>query len=319
MSPLLLSTSLIAAGIAMLIASSFLLTITIEDLGKRGRFSDRFTGAVISPLFTALPELVVIIFALVLVGKESGAEIAAGTIIGEPFMVSALGFPAVALALFIAGRKGRNDQLDPALPLTLIFLGAVFPIMLIPSFFRSLLLRVFIAAVLVSLYFLFLRFVRGERNEGEMAEELRIGNRIILVAAILSGLALLFAGSAALVRGIDSVSIITGVNQELVTILLVPIGTIVPETMNAIIWASRNKTNLSIGAIAGEEVFFVTLFPALGILASQWIVTRDGIIAVSLTSILSVAIGIVMYRFREAVHVFIVYLLSLIIFLVLIY
>ena len=319
MSSSLLSVPEIAAGIVMLIVSSFILTITIEEIGKRGKFSESFTGAVISPIFTAMPELVVIILALVLIGKESGSEIAAGTIIGEPFMVSAIGFPIVAIALLVARRKKKIEIADPILSKMLIFMGLVFPIMLIPRFFGFLVVKILIAVLLVLLYFVFLRFIKGNRILEEEAASIRIQNRALLVLVLLAGVGLLLGGSSLLVQGIDNLSVQTGVNRELITILIVPIGTIVPETMNALIWATRSKTNLAIGAVAGEEMYFATFFPALGILASQWVITFDGILAIVLTSSFSVAIGLATYKFRNAVYIFILYFASLLIFLSFVY
>lgn len=314
-----LPVSEVAGGIVMLIVSSFILTLTIEEIGKRGKFTERFTGTVISPIFTAMPELVIIIIALVLVGKEPGSEVAAGTIIGEPFMVSAIGFPVVALTLLLVRRKRKIEAIDPILSKSLIYFGLVFPIMLIPLFFGFVAVRITVAAVLVLLYLVFLLFVKGKETFEEEATSIRIRNRALLSLIVASGVVLLIGGSTMLVQGIDSLSLQTGINRELITILLVPIGTIVPETMNAIIWALRSKTSLAIGAMAGEEMYFATFFPALGILASQWVVTFNGIVAILLTSSFSIALGLTTYRFRNAVYVYVIYLASFLIFLLFIY
>lgn len=319
MSSSLSSVLEIAAGMVMLVVSSFILTVSIEEIGKRGKFSESFTGAVVSPIFTAMPELVVIILALILVGRESGSEIAAGTIIGEPFMVSAIGFPIVAITLLAAGRKRRGEEVNPVLSKTLIYMGLIFPIMLIPFYFNYPAIRILTAVILVGLYVVFFRFIgKGEEFEEE-ASNVRIRNTALLVLIILVGVALLLGGSTALVRGINTLYIQTGINQELITILIVPIGTIVPETLNAVIWASRSKTSLAIGAIAGEEMYFATFFPALGILASQWIITFNGVVAILLTSTFSIIIGTIAYRFRGAAYVFILFLVSLAVFLVFVY
>lgn len=306
------------AGVAMLIVSSFVLTSTIEDLGKRRKFSDSFTGSVISPIFTAMPELIIIIIALVAIGNKSGSEIAAGTIIGEPFMVSAIGFPIMAIALLLSPWKKSRESLDPVLPMSLIFIGLVFPIMLIPRFFNFVAVRVAVAISLVLLYVLFLHLIRGKESTEE-ALNIRIGGSGTLVMMLVVGVALLLVGSTALVRGIDSLSNAINVNRELITILIVPIGTIVPETMNSVVWASKGKANLAVGALTGEEIFFVTFFPALGILASQWVVTTNGILAISLTSIFSILMGLIIYEFRRTLYLFFLFVIPFIVFILFIY
>lgn len=315
----LLSVSEIVGGMVMLILSSLTLTLTIEEIGRRGKFGERFTGSVISPIFTAMPELVIIIIALVIVGNVPGSEVAAGTIIGEPFMVSALGFPIVAVTLLLAGRKKRVETIDPVLSKSLIYLGLVFPVMLIPWFFNSVLVKGTVSVALIILYLIFLIFVKGEQGLEEEAKSIRIGSGRMLGIIVASGVALLIAGSMFLVRGIDALSQETGVNRELITILLVPLGTIVPETMNAIIWASRGKTSLAIGAMAGEEMYFATLFPALGIMASRWVITTGGMTAIVLTSSFSIALGLASLKFRNAFYIFLFYLASFFIFLSFIY
>lgn len=308
----------IIAGIVMLIVSSFILTFSIEDIGKMGKFSDSFTGSVISPIFTALPELVIIITALAIIGFQSGSEIAAGTIIGEPFMVSAIGFPMMGIILFIARRKGKKEDLDEVLPKVFIFIGLVLPIMLVPWFFKILLVKILVAILLVFLYVIFLRFVRGGRTEEE-ATNIEISGRGRLIAVLIVGVGLLLAGATILVRSIDSLASNLDVNRELITILIVPIGTIVPETMNSLIWASRGKTNLAVGALTGEEIYYATFFPALGMLASSWIITSDGILAVALTSFFSILIGVLSYRFRASSCVYLLFFASLVIFFFFIY
>ncbi|MGC8562466.1 MAG: sodium:calcium antiporter [Thermoplasmata archaeon] len=315
----LLPVLMIVAGIAMIIVSSFLLTLAIEEIGRRGKFSDRLTGAVISPIFTSLPELTVILIALVIVGRTSGSEIAAGTIIGEPFMVSAIGFPIVALTLLLARKKGKLEEIDGTLSKMLIFMGFVFPIILIPHYVNSVSVRVFVAFLLVILYLVFLKLVRGGKDFEEEATNFKIKGSAAFVLILVVGMALLLSGSSLLVAGIDNLSRQIGVNQELITILLVPLGTIVPETMNAVIWAHRGRTSLAIGAMVGEEIFFVTLYPVIGILASQWVITTDGILAVGLTSSFSVVLGLLTYRSKNAVYVFLFYLVSLAIFMYFIY
>lgn len=309
----------IATGIVMLIVSSLLLTMSIEEIGKRGRFSESFTGAVISPIFTALPELVVIVLALLLIGSESGSEIAAGTIIGEPFMVSAIGFPAVAMVLLAARKRGKVEDVKPVLSRTLVFMGLIFPIMLIPWHFNSIAVKVLVSVVLVLLYYVFFKSIRGKENLEVEATVIRIRNKPLLWFITGAGVVLLLVGSTLLVRGINGFYLSTGVSQELITILLVPIGTIVPETLNAVIWAHRGKTSLAIGAMAGEEMYFATFFPALGILASRWVITFNGVLAIVLTSSFSIVVGLLVYRFRSTVYIFILYLVSLVIFLMFVY
>ncbi len=309
----------ITGGIVALILSSIILTSTIEELGTRGKFSSSFTGAVISPIFTSMPELVIIVTAWILIGKISGSEIAAGTIIGEPFMVSAIGFPLMAVAMLLARKNGKAENLNSVMPKTLIFIGLVFPVMVIPSLINSLGIKIITAFFLVAAYLIFVYFVRG-KNQGE-SEPLRakIRSKFVFIALVVVGVVLVVGGSTLLVRSVDTLAFQSSINRELIAILIVPIATIVPETLNSVIWAAKLKTNLAVGALVGEESFFATFYPALGILASTWVVTSNGLIAIILTSVFSITVGLVTLRYKGGPYVYFLFVLSLVIFLTLIY
>jgi cation:H+ antiporter len=305
----------LSGGILLLIISSFILTVTIEDIGKRGRLGNSFTGAFVSPIFTSLPELSIIIIALVTLGHISGSEIAAGTIIGEPFMVSAIGFPAMVGAIIFARRNGKIESLDPIMPVTLIFLGICFPLMLIPVFLSSTVSRVLTVLLLIAVYFLLLVYYRKKSSPLADPSSLEIKSKGLLSLLIILGLGLLIIGSVFLVRSVSSLANQTRISSQLITILIVPIGTIIPETLNSVIWAARRKINLAMGAIAGEEILFVTLYPALGIIISPWTVERSGLYAVFVGSIFFLVMGLITYKFRNAYYFYILWPIALLMFL----
>ncbi|MGC8644893.1 MAG: sodium:calcium antiporter [Thermoplasmata archaeon] len=303
----------IVAGIFILIASSLALTVAIEGIGTRLRMSDSLTGAILSPMFTALPELIIVIEAIVVVGSGPGSEIAAGTIIGEPFMVSSIGIPAAVVVLLLS-RKNDPEKLDPSLARVVILLGAVFPLMLIPHFFNSLAARILTSAILVIVYVLFMLLWK---SEGEGSRR-KISNRYLAIL-VAFGLLMLLAGSTVLVESINIFASQSGASRELISILIIPVGTIVPETMNSLIWASKLKTNLAVSALLGEELLFTTIFPAIGMAASEWIITLDGIVAILFFSAFSVAIGIGLTRSRGTIFPLLFYFLSFVGFLIFIY
>jgi len=299
----------IISGILMLAVSSFALTLSVEGIGHRLKMNDSLAGVIISPLFTSLPELIIVIEAIIIVGSGPGSEIAAGTIIGEPFMVSSIGIPAAAVILL--SRKGKIEMLDSSLSKISILLGLIFPVMLIPHFVNSVSARIFTSAVLVAIYFAFVLLWRGE---GESSATL-ISNRYLALLTA-AGVVLLLAGSTVLVESINRFSGLYGVSRELMSILLIPVGTIMPEVMNSLIWAVRSKTNLAIGALLGEELLFTTIYPAIGIAASTWIITREGMVAVFLFSIFSILIGVALTKAKGSVSPFVLYIVSFLSFVI---
>ncbi|MEM0140997.1 MAG: hypothetical protein QXN66_03050 [Thermoplasmatales archaeon] len=305
----------IIIGVLALVFSSLALTASIENIGSKLRFSDSLTGALLSPMFTALPELIIIAEAIILIGRSPGSEIAAGTIIGEPFMVSSLGMPAAVIVLSISKRKrGELEKIDGSLSRIMLLLGIVFPIMLIPHFLNTILVRIAVSLCLVLIYVALIFLLKGQ----EEISGKRIPSKLFIVL-VTAGLILLLSGSTILVSSINEFANQSGISRELMGILIIPIGTIVPETMNSLVWASKYRTNLSISALLGEELMFTTIFPAIGIAASSWIITYYGIVAVVLFSSFSIVVGFVLSRLKGVVYPMLAYFASFVIFLFFVY
>ncbi len=88
-------------SIALVFISSLLFVNALEWLGHHLKLGSSFVGAILSPLFTSLPELIVILVAIFSKMGETRPEIGIGIIFGEPFMVSSLSYGLVGIALLI--------------------------------------------------------------------------------------------------------------------------------------------------------------------------------------------------------------------------
>jgi len=282
-------------SLVLLIISSMLFTESVEQIGNSLNFAHSFTGAIISPLFTSVPELVVIIISIVIVGGGQGSDIASGTIIGEPFMVSSLGFFLLSLSYIIGRNNFKSIKLDNVFSRTFIVLSIVFPIMLIPVYFHGLFSKIFSSILLALIYILLLSYYRKKGTNISEESEKREKTFSTLIKLSI-GFIILLIGSDLLIKTINSISISYRIDAEVVSILIIPIGTILPETMNAVIWAFKGKINLAIGALIGEEVLFATFYPIIGILFTRWLIDRNGSIAIILTSVFSFITGILILK-----------------------
>ena len=91
---------------------------------------------------------------------------------------------------------------------------------------------------------------------------------ILLQLAI--GLALLIFGAKGFIHGIEGTSHILGISALLLSLLIIPIATELPEKVNSILWIRRGKDTLAFGNITGAMVFQGTLLPAIGIMLTPW-------------------------------------------------
>ncbi|MCK6372263.1 MAG: sodium:calcium antiporter, partial [Gammaproteobacteria bacterium] len=93
----------------------------------------------------------------------------------------------------------------------------------------------------------------------------------------------LVAGARGFIYAIDHVSKAVGVSALLLSLLIVPIATELPEKINSILWIRRGKDTLAFGNITGALVFQGSVLPAMGILLSPWDLRPEVLVGVLAT------------------------------------
>jgi len=77
-------------------------------------------------------------------------------------------------------------------------------------------------------------------------------------------------GAIVFVGSVQVVAIGLGVPVLILSLIITPVATELPEKFNSIIWVSRGKDTLALGNITGAMVFQSSIIPALGILFTEW-------------------------------------------------
>jgi cation:H+ antiporter len=80
----------------------------------------------------------------------------------------------------------------------------------------------------------------------------------------------IFAASQLFVHQLETVGPMLGLPATVTALLLSPIATELPETMNAIIWVRNGKTPLALANISGAMMIQATVPSGLGILFTPW-------------------------------------------------
>ena len=70
-----------------------------------------------------------------------------------------------------------------------------------------------------------------------------------------------------------------GMSPQLVALLLSPVATELPETMNAIIWVRQGKERLALANISGAMMIQATIPTALGVYFTSWVFSRELIVS----------------------------------------
>ncbi|MFQ5345268.1 MAG: sodium:calcium antiporter [Mariprofundus sp.] len=276
---------LIALVIVFLAAEIF--TNALEHLGERMGVSEGVTGSIFAAVGTAMPETIIPIVAILAGGASESVnrEVGMGAILGAPFMLATL---SLGLMAWFAGRKrGWNTSFSPEasgfkrdiytfmLAFSLVIMAA-----LLPQSWGS--AKMFVAFSLFLIYFIYLmRTIRAskalvEEGHGTEADNgLHISRFLgdstpVAVLQLLAGLSLLVIGAKMFVHGVEQASSLFGVSALVVSLLIVPIATELPEKVNSILWIRRGRDTLAFGNITGAMVFQGTVIPAAGMLLMPW-------------------------------------------------
>ena len=250
--------ALVASFVGIMI-SSYVFTENLEKLFSDIGFSMRTIGSVIAPLFTSAPELVIIIISLLILSKDQSEEVINGVVLGEPFTVLSLGLFLFSIFIF----KIRTPNKEKVQNVELFLYIAISS--LIIFFGKWISYGNYISAIFLVSIYIITTLGSSRKNESyvnEADENYNYFKGIMLV--ILSGI-LLMISSYFLLHSIKAISTELKIPTFYASLILIPIGTILPELMNSIFWGRKGKLELAIGNMVGESLIFIIIYPALAL------------------------------------------------------
>ena len=290
-------------ALVLILLAAELFTNSLEHLGDRLGLSEGVTGSIFAAIGTALPETMVPLVAVFasssLATPKLGEEVGVGAILGAPMMLSTL--TLFLMALFAAGQRGWRGELLPersGLRRDLSWFLAAFALATIALFIphHAAIVRSAIATILVLLYFFYILLtVRasaalvadGHATEAEAPlylSRLGLPNALpVIFLQLALGLAGIIFGAELFVHGVEHLSIWLGVSALILSLLIVPVATELPEKINSILWIRRKKDTLAFGNITGALVFQGSLLPAIGVSLTPWSPTPPVLLGAVLT------------------------------------
>jgi len=275
----------------------------LEHLGEKLKISEGVTGSVFAAVGTAMPETIVPLLAIFAgtQNQQLNEEIGVGAILGAPLMLSTLSLCLMALAVW--KHRGTQGHLTPertGLTRDLNFFLVAFAIACVAMFVPHETggIRAALAFVMVLIYFVYvmLTLKASEKlvKDGHATEAgapmflARIGlptNWWTIFTQLGAGLIMLVLGAKGFIHGIEQAAPILGISALVLSLMIVPIATELPEKVNSILWIRRHKDTLAFGNITGAMVFQGTLLPAIGILLTPWAPVKEVLAGVIVTLI----------------------------------
>lgn len=255
----------------------------VENVGRKLNLSHAAAGSLLAAVGTAMPETLVPIIALIF-GGEHSEEIGIGAILGAPFMLTTLAFFMLfitALLQFITGRR-ENFTLNVSIWATdfeLKVFVLTMTLVLITSSLGSRPVKVATAIVLLFFYAAYFRAVlRHEPESSEKYSEMLYFNKFFrapgtpfyILLQLFTGLAFIFIGAREFVHQISIISLKIGVPALILSLLITPVATELPEKYNSITWLLRKKDTLALANITGAMIFQSMIPVAIGMLFTSW-------------------------------------------------
>jgi cation:H+ antiporter len=283
--------SILVLSFVAILAGSELFTNGVEWAGHRLGVAEAAVGSLLAAVGTALPETFIPAVALLTGHDPTGARdaVGVGAIIGAPLMLSTVALFVMGCAALAYRKRRRRVTLrvpreDPRRDLA--FFIPVFLLLVLIGLGRpDALLRRLLAGAALLIYAgyaaVMLRLRRSpdaDVEHGLYFESLLGGNgdhprTWVTALQVLAGTGLILLGATEFVDQIVLFSQHAGISAGVLSLILSPLATELPEKYNSVVWIRQRKDHLALANITGAMVFQSCIPVALGIAFTPWHLT----------------------------------------------
>jgi len=288
---------ILALSFAIILVGSELFTNGVEWAGHRLHIAEAAVGSLLAAVGTALPETFIAAVAL-LTGRDTASAhtaVGLGAIVGAPLMLSTvalfvMGIAALAfrkrrgrIALRVVREDARRD---------LAFFFPVFLCLIIagtldmgPTLRHVLAVGLLIVYASYTVVMLRLKRAAGaEVEHGLYFESIFRGNGLeprgfAIAAQVTVGVLAILLGAVEFVDKIIMFSAQAHLNPGVLSLMLSPLATELPEKYNSVVWIRQGKDHLALANITGAMVFQSCIPVALGLAFSPWHLTNPELLA----------------------------------------
>ena len=307
------------AAFVLIVGGAIGFTNAVEWLGHRLNLGQGAVGALLAAVGTALPESVIPVVALLGGGGGSSSEsvqVAIGAIIGAPFVLGTLAMLVIAgSALAFRGRRDQDSDLRTDTAATRRDLTAflvLFPVgILIGALDTSAAVQLGAAALLLVGYGVYTwQTVRhgGDADDDEELAALYFDtskddppSTLQITLQFIVSLAAIVGGAELFVGAVESIAESLGVAPLVLSLVLAPLATELPEKANSILWVRDGKDTLAVGNVTGAMAFQATIPVAFGLAATGWELEPEAIVAAVIALIGGAIALVVLPRTRVGV------------------
>jgi len=278
--------AMFSLSLILILASCIYFTNAVEWLGKKLNLSQGVIGSIFAAVGTAMPETIIPIIAIVFHKGQASEEIGVGAIVGAPFMLSTLGFFVTgASAIIYALFRKRPFKITPSLTgfqRDMSYFIIIYSLAVITSIVNNYIdiKNIVSIAILVSYFVYVIRTFSSKDDSLRDLKNLYFSNQfhlkptinLIILQLIFSLLGISY-GAHVFIKYTEQVSAMAGVPPAILSLIITPIATELPEKLNSILWIGQKKDTLALGNITGAMVFQSSMPVAIGMMFTDWNLT----------------------------------------------
>jgi cation:H+ antiporter len=287
---------LLVVSFMVILAGALLFTNAVEWIGHRLELGEGAVGSLLAAVGTAMPETLIAIVALV--GATRSEDVAIGAIVGAPFLLATLAMGLVGGTAYIYRRRRRQGiELRahvPTLDRDLMFFLVFFALGLALGFGAPAEIRIPAGILFFVAYpiYVWRTLVRGGAIQAEETLNPLIMDRgparesdpnmVIAAIQFIVGLGAMVGGAHLFVEELLHVAEDLGVEAIVLSLILAPLATELPEKVNSFFWVREGKDSLALGNITGAMVFQSVIPVGIGLVFTDWDLTGNAAISVGL-------------------------------------
>jgi cation:H+ antiporter len=275
---------LLIFSLGFILAACIVFTNAIEWFGKRLNLNQGVIGSIFAAIGTGMPETIIPIIAILFYRDVKAIQIGIGAIAGAPFMLGTAAFFMTGITAVICAMLGRRKLAMNAdvgvFQTDLVFFIIIYGVAIATTLANGVfIVRILVSIFLISAYVYYIKRTFAHQTAGmvEEVEELYFfrflrlpANLFWIVIQVVLSLAGIVWGAHLFIRSTETVSELMGVSPLILSIIITPIATELPEKCNSIIWVTKGKDTLALGNITGAMVFQCCFPVVFGILFTPW-------------------------------------------------
>ncbi|MCP2240966.1 sodium:calcium antiporter [Thermoanaerobacterium thermosaccharolyticum] len=278
--------AMFSLSLIFILASCLYFTNAVEWLGKKLNLGQGVIGSIFAAVGTAMPETMIPLIAIVFHKGQASDEIGVGAIVGAPFMLSTLGFfvtgaSAIVYALF----RKRPFKITPSLTgfqRDMSYFIIIYSAAVITSFInRYLNIKTAISIFILLSYFIYVAHTFSSKEDSLkdvdnlfFSKHFHLDTTLyIIILQLVFSLFGISYGAHIFIKYTEQLSALLGVPPAILSLIITPIATELPEKLNSILWIGQKKDTLALLNITGAMVFQSSVPVAIGMMFTDWNLT----------------------------------------------